>query len=1144
MTINPLPDKDARNQAQDISQSFIVQAPAGSGKTELLSLRFLKLLAASEQPENVLAITFTRKAAAEMSDRIIKALADTARQLQSGNDSCATEHERQRFELARAVLNRNKQLNWQLLENPGRLRIQTIDSFCLYLGRQLPVLSRLGGNPGISEDMRFCFQDAIKNTLQLLDEDTGTSRHIGVLLRHLDNNVGRVESLLSGLLAKRDQWLSYIVDINNNYDNVRDYLQNSLNELVSESLDEVAEGLRQYRQDIVELSNFAGENLRRDNRNDGVDVFIPLQGLPANVYGDIQHWKFVANLLLTKDDNWRRQIRVTEGFPAGDKKDKEFDALCRLRKEQHGRLLEALRTDDDLLESLTYMRRLPNPAYEDQHWIFITSLCHVLSVLSAQLLLSFRKFHLIDYTQVGAAASNALGSDEAPTDLALALDYRLQHILVDEFQDTSRLQHDILLQLTAGWMPGDGRSLFLVGDPMQSVYQFRNANVGIFLGVQSGGLGNLKIQPLTLQTNFRSHARVVDWVNRIFAAAFPRRKNYSRGAVPYSPSVAGGKVSEAEGVRTILVSVDRDDMPAAKAMEAQQVQQRILQIRSACPGQSIAVLVRTRSQLNVLLPVLRQAGISWQSTDIDTLASLPVIEDLLSLTRALLNPVDRIAWLALLRAPWCGLNAADLLAVCQMAQDRSIWSALEQPDALTNLSADARARLAYLVPILGYGLKYSGRVPLRQLLETLWTMLCGPATVRSIDELESVSAYFDLLEIHSVNGGLANPDEFADLVATTYIPSARDSLERSDLVHILTMHKAKGLEFDHVILPGLANMPRSDEKSLLLWHERLNRAREPRLFIAALSAAGKEDDPLYELLRHEQRHKARLESTRLLYIAVTRARRSVTLLASLARDGKGNAGVPADSSLLARIWRELNATPDLLEILELPTAPAVEATTDHYPCPTPIRRLAQPLSLTPGLLAVVQTPLPAGQIDMVGEYDPAAALCGTLIHRALQTYVEQGPRLLEAAPWRNLQAYWRRELKRLTRSDSETEKAVDFIGKSIQDSVTDTRFLWLFDAGQTDNHCELTLGTRKTTTTVARYVIDRTLVDAQGNRWIIDYKTVAPDAAVSLETFIAGQKTLHQAQLAQYRSLYQALEARPVRTALFFTAIPALVELV
>ena len=157
-------DNVARRQALDPTRSFIVQAPAGSGKTELLVRRFLKLLAAVERPEEILAITFTRKAAAEMRKRVLEATPEA------------------------------KELG-------HRLRIQTIDALCASLTRQMPVLARFGAQPELVEDARPHYREAALRTLTALSPEAER------LLAHLDNNLGTAVWLLSSMLAKRDQWL-------------------------------------------------------------------------------------------------------------------------------------------------------------------------------------------------------------------------------------------------------------------------------------------------------------------------------------------------------------------------------------------------------------------------------------------------------------------------------------------------------------------------------------------------------------------------------------------------------------------------------------------------------------------------------------------------------------------------------------------------------------------------------------------------------------------------------------------------------------------------------------------------------------------------------------------------------------------------
>ena len=142
----PIADQATRERALDPSRSFIVQAPAGSGKTGLLIQRYLALLARVGSPEEIVAITFTRKAAAEMRNRVLAALA--------GADGAAppTPHERKTWELARAAVAHDRGQGWDLAANPNRMRVQTIDSLCAALTRQMPVLSGFGAQPEILED--------------------------------------------------------------------------------------------------------------------------------------------------------------------------------------------------------------------------------------------------------------------------------------------------------------------------------------------------------------------------------------------------------------------------------------------------------------------------------------------------------------------------------------------------------------------------------------------------------------------------------------------------------------------------------------------------------------------------------------------------------------------------------------------------------------------------------------------------------------------------------------------------------------------------------------------------------------------------------------------------------------------------------
>jgi ATP-dependent exoDNAse (exonuclease V) beta subunit len=200
-----------------------------------------------------------------------------------------------------------------------------------------------------------------------------------------------------------------------------------------------------------------------------------------------------------------------------------------------------------LPEALAAVADLPAPHFSPAEWSTVECFSRLLRLAAGQLWLVFQESGEVDFIEIAARAGLALGEDEAPTDLAQALDYRIQHLLVDEFQDTSPGQVSLIRKLTRGWMPDDGRTLFVVGDPMQSIYRFRKADVGLFLRVREGGIGDIRLSHLRLFRNNRSFPGIVDWVNRAFLSIFPAQDAPETGAVCYAPSAATRPPEAASG---------------------------------------------------------------------------------------------------------------------------------------------------------------------------------------------------------------------------------------------------------------------------------------------------------------------------------------------------------------------------------------------------------------------------------------------------------------------------------------------------------------------------------------------------------------------------------------------------------------------
>ena len=198
-------DAVARDKALQVDASFIVQAPAGSGKTELLIRRYLTLLSTVETPEEIIAITFTIKAASEMRHRVLRAIEGAQ------NTPPTSSFELQTWKIASKAWRRSIELNWQLEKNPARLRILTIDALSLSLVRRMPGLSGFASAPKITSDAAPLYRDAARLVLQQLAMEGGAwAQEIGILLRHLDNQVTRAIELLANMLQRRDLWLRHL----------------------------------------------------------------------------------------------------------------------------------------------------------------------------------------------------------------------------------------------------------------------------------------------------------------------------------------------------------------------------------------------------------------------------------------------------------------------------------------------------------------------------------------------------------------------------------------------------------------------------------------------------------------------------------------------------------------------------------------------------------------------------------------------------------------------------------------------------------------------------------------------------------------------------------------------------------------------
>lgn len=1097
------PDQAERDRALDPGRSFLVQAPAGAGKTELLVRRYLRLLAIVAEPEEILAVTFTRKAAAEMQRRIVSALAVAP----AGDDPAAREIRK----LVADVRARDAERNWQLAHHPARLRISTIDALNAALARSTPVSGGASALRPVSQQPDKLYRLAARAALRLLADADGPRDAVAVLLAHLDNDPGRAEDLIAQLLVRRDQWLPFIGAGLDPVAARRD-LEASLARLVEGELARLESLIPAARRDeLSEIVHAAAINRKLDLGNGGT--------ADGSLGDRLAWWQFAAASLLTGKGDWRQRLTVREGFPA-DQKDLKAHA---------GKLVAALGAVHGLAGGLARVLRLPAPRYSPGQWGALEALLTLLPFAAAELKLVFATQGETDYAEIAAEARAALGDEVAPSELALRVDWRLQHLLLDEFQDTSRAQYALLRALTRGWAPGDGRTLFLVGDPMQSIYRFRQAEVRLFLDVRDHGLPGIVLEFLQLRANFRSVPALVAWTNAIFARVFPPADDLLSSAISFAASEPAR-----EGPLPDPAAVSLHAMASDKwGEEADAVVRVVRDCLSTSNAGSIGILVRSRGHAAHIVVALRRAGIDLAASDLVQLGRTALANDLLAITRALLHAGDRLAWLTVLRAPWCGLSLADLACLGTADDERTLYEiarAAADPaaGAAPGLSAEGRTRLARVTTAFTAGLARLGQLPLRDVVEGVWLEVGGPA----VAGLELALADLILEEIgrHDVGGDC--PDTFALARA---LDQARASLPGADArVQVMTIHKAKGLQFDTVILPGLGRGIRSDKRAALLWQELTNDDGLD-LLLAPVNARGTDNDPLYELLWDLRRQQELAEADRLLYVAVTRARERLHLFGQTAGGAETTvASGPARGSLLDRLWDVVGASwPVVAPGDPAKDSPAADPAA-HWRQPV-LRRL--PLNWQrpspPAGLRLPRGEPPVARTFVAYDWASAwARQAGSVAHRCLQQIAIEGVRQYTPERISSLRPGFRQLLLAQGVAASSVDRALERVVAVLTEALGDHDGRWLLSAEHSEPLNEYAV----TVVDAGRFqqlIIDRAFVDTDGVRWIIDYKTSSHEGG-DREAFIRSEVKRYATQLHAYRQAFGWLEDRPVKTALYF----------
>jgi ATP-dependent exoDNAse (exonuclease V) beta subunit len=915
----------------------------------------------------------------------------------------------------------------------------------------------------------------------------------------------------------------------------------------------------------------------------------------------------LIHLLVTAGQTWRKRFSTSDvKFMLGKGEGQRLQSL-----------VQDLQQHEGLLEAICRLGSLPPAKYPEEQWRVAKALFRVLSRALAELQLVFAERGECDYAELALAARTALTSEaeDGARALEAALGIRLQHLLVDEMQDTSSSQYELIQLLTAGW-DGHSQTAFLVGDPKQSIYLFRQARVERFLRtMRVEHLGDLPLGCLRLTANFRSSAALVEDFNADFAAIFPVATDTLHPEdVPYVRATAARGASEINDVpqhngRDVgwdiaanapitpriwhpsilpyeMTTLARQKQRQAHAAEIRNIVEQ-WRAKPLLPDRTepwkIAVLVRNRSHLEEVVVAFKSApGIPFRAVDIEPLRERPEVQDLIALTRALHHPADRVAWLAILRAPWCGFSLAELHLLAggddRAFAQRSLQQVIAERGDL--LGPESCQRLERLWPILEAASAMQGRAPMSQIVERTWRALGGDAYCDA-PEIANARRYLELLiEI----------EEEAGVLDIEILGRRLDRLFAAPIAHpnavdLMTIHGAKGLEWDVVTVPALERLGGSNRNRLLTWLE-LDSADEDsaHFLLAPIAGRGEESRELNKWIASVHSARESAERKRLFYVACTRAREELHLFAAPSLTSKGEVAVKA-ASLLHAAWPAAKpvfsaaATRVQLEdsvVGETDDQPALEIAASGFPSTDPkaSTSLGTTLDQAPGLTApLLRLPIafdPAARFVnpspfRYGDREEAASAphferpegsfaaraFGNAVHAFLEAITQQMAAGESAASILDALPSWAPRIAAVLRAQglppAAFERLVQRVLFALESTLKDASGAWLLTAhaGAASEYALTAWSEERSSVRIDRIFRAGAEPLARGSDhlWIVDYKTTT-HGAEGLDAFLIAEKEKYAPQLEAYARIFASESSGlgGIRVALYYPMLARLLS--